>query len=112
MTIYNILALTLLTPTPTHSLTAIPILQVLATGSWDHRIQLRSVESSGVIATLKSHIGAVTALTFSPNGRSSYPNIIPNIPQTFPKHSPTFSSNRWPSQTYLKLINLDYTNSL
>jgi len=27
--------------------------EVLATGSWDNRIQLRSVESAGVLATLK-----------------------------------------------------------
>lgn len=43
--------------------------EVLATGSWDNRIQLRSVESAGVIATLKGHIGAVTSLSFAPNGR-------------------------------------------
>ena len=43
--------------------------EVLATGSWDNRIQLRSVESAGVLATLKGHLGAITALSFSPNGR-------------------------------------------
>jgi len=43
--------------------------EVLATGSWDNRIQLRSVESASVIATLKAHYGAVTSVVFSPNGR-------------------------------------------